>query len=299
MAGDADIISKLPALRWRGLVSPPYELVTFEFKNMLVERPIAYLDGEPHDNTGRKSFPMTARLFFLNTVGGGETAGRRHFPELWEDWKEHLDGEIGEFVHPVLGPLHARVDGCKGEVRASVRAGIIVDITWVETIRDPSIGNFLAVLQADPSTIATAVDVAWEELDLEYPNNLGASTLAGAWDAIRPSIFTADVSLLDDLANLLGAVLAMIAMVEDLYNDAAEFWGLLENLLAFWSAAKDQADAIARLVRPTAKRVVRRDMTLDEFATSVGNSLADVMGLNIFALRSPIVGRGTTLTYFA
>ncbi len=293
MAGNSNVIADLPPLVWRGLVAPPYEVVTFEFSNTLPAREVPYVDGDVHDSTGRRSFPMTARLFFLNTLG----EERVMFPDYWEEWRAQLDGDPGELVHPVLGQITARVQNAKGEIRATTRSGIIVDIAWIETNTDPATLNFLADLGGDPTTIADAADIAAAAFGVTYPTGLPQTSLKTAWQALRPGLFAPTSTTADAMLKLLGIVGKMIAALEVLSDPGA--WVALDLLLAFFSAMKDQEQAVIRAARPTAKEVQFRETTLDEFATRKGNTLNEVMGLNLFALRSPAVLRGTTLTYFA
>jgi len=303
---DNDIIADLPILKWRGLEAPPYEFVSFEFDNELSPRQVPYVDGEIHDFTGRRSFPMTARLFFLNTLGQQE----RMFPDYWEEWRSNLDGEAGELVHPVLGPLRARVKNAKGEIRATTRAGIIVDVTWIETNEDVGEILFGATLFADPSSFAAQSDINWEFKGRTYPpallpfmnqfNTTGIDitepSLLGAYLQIRSILFAADLVALNALRKLQGIVSDMIGTVE-LLTDPTE-WATFDTLLTFWDLLGTQAERISRAARSTARKVLRFDTTLDAFAAEVKNELKEVMALNLFALRSPIVTRGTTLTYF-
>jgi prophage DNA circulation protein len=304
---DNNIIAALPELKWRGLRTPPYDLVTFEFENELASRSVAYLDGEIHDDTGRRSFPMTARLYFVNTLG----EQTRLFPELWEEWKANLDGAAGELVHPVLGPLRARVKGAKGEVRSTLRSGVIVDITWIETIEDPAIGDFLGVLEADPATLAAATDAAGAAFGITYtayapvrPSGATIPTvgtapptsLLQAYNQIKGSIFSAKLTINGALAQLVGTVEAMADAAEGLNDPTA--WPLVDTLFQLWTALRDQMTRLARAARATAAVVLANDTTLDAFATRVGNTLNEVMGLNLQALRLPSVRRGATLRYY-
>jgi len=247
MAGSSNIIADLPPLVWRGLVAPPYEVVTFELSNTLPVREVPYVDGDVHDSTGRRSFPMTARLFFLNTLG----EERVMFPDYWEEWRVQLDGDPGELVHPVLGQLTARIQNAKREIRATTRAGIIVDIAWIETNTDPATLNFLADLGGDPTPIAEAADIAAANFGVTYPAGLPQTTLKDAWQALRPGLFAPTSTMSDALLKLLGIVDKMIAAVEAILDPLA--WVPLELLLAFFSALKGQQEAVARAARPTGK----------------------------------------------
>jgi len=289
-----DIVAEMPLLRWRGLDAPPYELVTFEFANDLSPRSIPYIDGEIHDNTGRRAFPMTARLFFLNTLG----ESRLMYPDYWEEWKENLDGEIGELVHPVLGPLPARVQNAKGEIRASVRSGIIVDITWVETIIDPAEGaNLLFVRELNPAALADEVDKAMATFGVPYPDGGPSDSFLGAWNEVREGgLFSPSLALLTKIQKIIDTIFQVWDLAASLAENAA--WVLTQNIETFWDTIREVQENAGRTVRPTAREVVRRDTTLDAFATAKGCTLQDIMGLNLQTLRSPIIPRGTTLTYY-
>ncbi len=306
---DANIVASLPVLGWRGLPTPPYDLVTFEFENELAPRSVAYTDGEGHDDVGRKSFPMTARLYFLNTLG--EKA--RMFPDLWELWKENMDGRPGDFVHPILGPLRARVKGAKGELRSTSRSGVIVDITWIETIEDPAVGAVREfILETDPATLASVADTMGAPLGIRYPVssaiNLGGAafptpgggvqptSLLQAFNQLRGDLFSAKLMLSGGLAQLTGIVSGMIDAAEALKS--ARAWPLVDVLTQLWSSLRNMAKRLARVARATRAVVLTRDTTLDAFATAHANTLNEIMGLNIQAIRLPVAKRGTTLRYY-
>jgi hypothetical protein len=310
---DANIIAELPRLTWRGLVAPPYDAVTFDYENRLAPREVPWIDGEIHDDLGRKATPMSAKLYFINGLSGGPP-GVRLFPDYWNQWAVTLDGSPGDLLHPVLGPLRARVRGAKGTVQATTRAGIIVEITWIETLEDPALPSYLALLDTNPVSLAADADaqaaafgVSFASVDdgsgflatppsAIFPAGIRATTLADALSAIEGAIFALQLGALASLGRLMGAVLAMADLLDA--GSAAERWQANDALIAFWTALFDMQVRFQRAARSTGTRVVGADTTLAAFAETVGNTTVEVMGLNPGALRAPTVRRGTPLVFY-
>jgi hypothetical protein len=311
---DADILTDLPLLFWQGLQAPPYDMLTGEWKNILAPRRVPYVNGELHDDVGRGSVPMGARLYFCNGLSGGP-ANVRLYPDYWEQWKPLLlSGAAGDLRHPVFGPLRARVEGGKFELRATVRSGIIVDVTWVETVEDPASNLDLAdvsyqlpagwlAAQADAAAAAFDVypvsDLPPELVAVRYGLTLepgAVATLADIFDAIRPDILAGTLRALSLLTTLLADVVVMIDAIQAL--DTVYSYQALDALQAFYIALFDMRAGLSRTARTTAVYVPAGRTTLDAVAYRVGNTVREVMGLNIPLLRLSYVERGTPVTYF-
>src|SRR5580658_10043969 len=115
--GDTTITRDLPALKWRGMLAPGYDVIPFKWRNRLAPRKYYGVDGDAHDPTGRDSFAgLSARLYFVNTLVPQLSGGLgRLFPNYWETWRDQLmDGAAGDLEHPVLGPIRARVADVDG-----------------------------------------------------------------------------------------------------------------------------------------------------------------------------------------
>ena len=301
MSTNAEIISALPPLTWGGLLAPPYALVSFGHENALAERRVPYVDDAIHDNTGLMIAPMTARLMFLNTVEGGTTNGVRNFPDYWNEWNARLDGMARDLQHPIYGPMRARVKGARGEIVATQRSGVIVEVTWVKTVEDPALVDVQLDTRVDNVAAAEQVGAMAYEIGVFYPRGGSAAPAAtdlyddvvGALSAVVGAV-SATVAR---LTRILGRVATMINQVRAL--DTAAHWPILDGLTRLWTGLSDAVASLIRAARPTRSRTLTAPTTLDAFARDVGNSLADVMNLNISALRTPICARGTTLTYYA
>jgi hypothetical protein len=288
---DVDVISKLPELIWRGLKAP-CDVGAFDVEHTLPPRRYPYVNGEGHDNTGRASIPITATLFFLSTVQ--EDA----FPTLWNSWLPVLlEGDEGELQHPVLGSIKARVQRWKANLTAQVRSGFAVDVTWLETISDPASETIFGLVDPGLASTAEAAEAAAASLGIVYPPGRPTTSLLGAIRALQNLRFLAELTANIVASQILGAVSLMTDLAEAHTDHTA--WVAVDLLQNVWLQLHDIATSSAKLLpRPVAKRRLQRDTTLDGFASSVNNTLDDMAQLNPFALRFPIVSKGTTLAYF-
>jgi hypothetical protein len=323
-----DFIAGLPELTWRGLKAPA-DTGSFEVRHRQAARPYPYVGGEGHDNTGREAIPMTATLYFLDSLMDDPVAG-------WNKWAPELfDGAAGELKHPILGPKLARVLTFRANVSARVRNGFAVDVTWVETLEDPSNGMFVWLL-ADAeggglAATATAADTAAAALGVQFPGGVGPSGTATALGVpssaggpsgainygVLPKLPNGKpvLSLSEAVAVIQGAKFATEAALEayakqvlfytELMLDEMEriqhprAWAGIDLLQRVWLGVQFIAQGAARLVpRATARRTLTVDTTLEKFAAEVDNTISDIASLNPFALRVQIIPRGSTLTYF-
>lgn len=310
---DNDIIGQLPDLIWRGRLKAPADTGSFEVRQRQAPRGYPYVDGEGHDNTGREAIPVPATLYFLDSLMDDPIAG-------WNAWlQELLDGRPGDLQHPILGPLRARVLTFRANVSARVRNGFAVDVTWTETLDDPTAARFVGLISDTEGgglgAVATAADQAALELGISFPGGLGPGGAINL--GVLPKLPTGApvLSLSEALAVLTGAVFATQAALQAYANqvlgftalmiDAAEklddprAWAGIDLLQRVWLGVQEIALGTQRLVpRPTARRRLQLDTTLERFAGEVGNTISDVAQLNPFALRVQIVPKGSTLTYY-
>jgi hypothetical protein len=311
---DATIIKDLPALTWRGLLAPPYDVLPFKWKNRLPERKYYGVDGDAHDPTGRDSIPMSARLCFVNTVVDQYQGLGRLYPDYWEQWRNELmDGQAGDLEHPALGLLRARVDLVSGVLETKVQSGIVVEISWIETNEDPATFTALGNVAADPAQLASDADtnaaafnvvvapgrlpvMFSTQYGLTFPSGFVQPTLAGIFDAIRTSVFVADLSALSTLGALMGDVAAMVGALQAL--DTAEAWPAIVSCRSFWMALRTMQANLAAAARETKTTVISKSTTLDVFARLYNNSVAEIMALNAGALTGSYAPRGTALTYY-
>jgi prophage DNA circulation protein len=240
----------------------------------------------------------------------------RLYPDYWEQWKPLLlSGAAGDLRHPILGPMRARVENAKFELKASVRSGIIVDVSWIETVENPANALDLADIsyQLPAAQLAAKADAAAAAFDVypaqDLPPELVAvrygvtfaagvttTTLADIFAAIRPDIFVGTLRALSLLTSLQADVATMVDVIQAL--DTVFSYAALDALQAFYLALFDMRAGLSRTARSTGAYVPSGRTTLDAVAYKVGNSVREVMGLNIPLLRLSYVERGTPVTYF-
>lgn len=303
----ANIIADLPEIEWRGLTAPcstaPYT-VTFD----LAPRAYYGTDGYGHDNTGRQSTPFPVTLWFINTVRPNA------FPELFNQWQDACinDKSPDWLLHPILGLTRARVQSFAVDHGANMRAGVKVDVVFVETLEDADTRVDFQGPTISPDAAALAADTALAAVGIAYPTNTmlaglvpidgvptldQATSLQEAWAAVKGQLFSASLTATSAIGNLLGTVASLISDIDALGSHDA--WAARWNVLSFYGSLKRiQADVQRVIARATATQVLPKDTTLDEFARSKSNTLIDIMSLNVEALRTPVVLKGATLRYY-
>ncbi len=293
MAVPALIITDLPLLTWRGLAAP-CESAPFKFSHTQAERKYPYIDVSGHDHTGRDSIQFTVKLYFINSVELDS------FPQNWEAWLEALlDGKSGELVHPVLGSLRARVLDGSVDVRAGVRGGVIVDVTFVETRDDVDEGLAFDALSLSPEAVAEQADLDMGLVGVDFPlsNALNATSCLDAYKKIKGQIFSAQLSITGAMNRLAGAVTTIIDDIDALDDPSA--YPARDNLVTFFNLLKQQEKKLAKAAaRSTGEATTSSATTLDAIAADTGNTLDEIMGLNVHLLRTPSVPAGATYRYY-
>lgn len=287
------ILLGLPPLEWRGLSAPAYDTAPMSVTHSQAERKFPYIDGAGHDHTGRDPLSLTARIYFINSLNG-ETA----FPEQFEAWKAALlDGSAGDLRHPAIGPVRARPASFSVTLDAKLTiAGAILDVTWVETVDDPSQASDFEPLQANAAASAAHVDSQLEAIGAPFPEG-GPSNLADLFQQVEGFISSAGASVNGLVNRALGTIEAMTDIVETL--DRATAFPALDGLKSLYSQTLDIAFSIgAGTSRATSQRTFPFATTIPNAATELGNTTQELMGLNLALLRSPSIPANTPIKYY-
>lgn len=275
-----------------GLESPPYTAAPIQFGNNHPKQEWPHVKGDGHDKLGRKShrFPFTYR--FENIAGRADI-----FPDLFRQWWRLLtDGEQHEIVHPIVGSVIVIVEEGDVQLVAQTTAGVVVDVTYEEHVDDPSREQDITVEPVSIIVAGKAAIAALQQLSIPFPSGESATSLLDLFKQIDGLIGQAEMAVL-------GYVNKAKAMVDEFFdfaeglNDHATF-PATSILTQLWGALDDAAQKVGAKARPTATAVARTETTLDAFARERGNSLNDVIGLNIEALLAPSVPAGTLLRYY-
>src|SRR5690606_24066848 len=97
------------------------------------------------------------------------------FPTVFNEWLERLlDGSAGNLEHPIFGNRRARVMRGSVPLVADVRDGVIVDVTFVETLDEPE--QLIPFSGPDVSAEAAAIaaQTACDEAGISYPDGTAA-----------------------------------------------------------------------------------------------------------------------------
>lgn len=159
-------IQNLPPLTWGALDPVPCSVITTEMPTRLVSREYYGIDGEGHDPTGRRSRRVKARLFFVETIKAGL------YTTVWPQWRDALlTTDRKNLKHPEFGKFPARVDGSGYEIASKVTRGVIVEVSWVESI-DPSDTQEQqqTTSNADLESNAAEADQGMSDMGLDYPS---------------------------------------------------------------------------------------------------------------------------------
>jgi prophage DNA circulation protein len=286
-----ELLGLLPELSWRGLTVPTGP-TPYDGGHEQARRAYPYIDGQGHDNTGRKSYRFQAKCFFLDSLEDGL------YPERWNEFREALeDGSSGDLVHPDLGKVRARVIDWHVTLDPMARAGVVVDVTWEETIDDTDAVATFTGPEISAPVAAEAADAAMSSLGINYPTGESTSSLSELVGQVTGAIASAQMTI-DGMEN------RMIGMLGGIYDAAAALndhgtLPLMDSLTALYSAMSVYAQRVAsRLPIPVESFGVTADTTLEAFAAEHGNTVTEIMGLNLEALRSPVVKAGTALKFY-
>lgn len=291
-AGPNNVISALAFLRFRALLSPPYDDVSFGWTHSLAERRFPYIDGAGHDWTGRDPIRTTANMFFMNSLQPDA------FPDLWDLWRLILiEGTIGTLSHPVLGEFQARVTKVDGIFVAKNRAGIIVRVSWVESLKDPNEAQVFKSLTVSLKKAAEAADTANKATEIDYPDGLRTDSLADLARQIEGALFSAELSLGGFVTQAKGIVGGMIDSAKAI--DSFASYVSQDLMIQFYNGLIDIAEqAGADFARPTGKTTFPFETTLDVAAIELGNTTTELLGLNLNLVSKPNIPAGTEIVFY-
>ena len=290
MVAPAQIIHGLPPLTWRGM-TVLIESAPIEGSHSQVERPYPYIDGAGHDWTGRNALKCRVRMFFLETLDPGA------FTKKWPRWRKAIfDGSSGPMEHPILGAFQARAEAWTIAFAAQTTAGIIVDVSFTETVDNVDKPNKFREPTPGGVAVAKAAQNAASLYGINWPSGKLDLSLGDAVKALETAFWNAQITASGYANQIAGDIESMIEAAEALTDPKA--YPVYDNLLHTWELARDAAEKAKRDLRATASRTTQSDTTIAAFAADVGNTEQEVMQLNLALLRSPVIPSGTAVTFY-
>jgi prophage DNA circulation protein len=294
----SDPISRLQQVTFDGLPEVPCQAVGLEFEHSLPVRSYPYINGDGHDWTGRRSMQMQVKLLFLNTLSL-EQPGIILFPDVFNQWFERLlIGEAGNLSHPIYGNRRARVAKGQAPLTSEVRGGIIVDVTFVESLDSPEDQIPFNGPETSVAASSLATQNAADAVGVDYPDGkLGALDLVSAVKSVLGQLDSLERQVDGRIAQVQSATVGILQQAESLQDHAV--YGVIDNALVLWyGLQKLRERAPVNLQRAVGNAVAVSDTTLDRIARERGNELKDIMNLNPELLTDPTVRRGTKYKYY-
>ena len=290
----SNIITGLPAAAWRNLDSPPYDMANASGSFMLAKGEFPYINGVTHDNMGANETTYPFRFYFLNTLQ------KDAFPGLFSQWAQAVinDGSASKLLHPILGERDAYVSQWDIELVAQRTAGVLFNVTFVDTVLDPEATQPFAGVPVNVRELAAQADADMEKLEIEYPDGQRTTSLLELINQIESAAFKARTSVQGLVNQALGVIGGLIEAVENLASHVA--WALTFNLKQLYQGVSKLAKPAARApLRKTGLFITPRPMTLDEVSDEVNNSLGELIGLNPPLLLIPILVPETAVVFFS
>lgn len=279
-------------MRWRGLVAPGYDVASFDFDTGLAAKRFPFIPRAAHEPVGRNSHPLKFRLYFLNSLDPDA------FPQLWDEWRPYLfDGESGEMVHPLLGPIDARSASGTVNVEARTTAGVIVDVTFVETLLDPTEIADEDATSVSLRDLAKAASDAMDDAGIDFPDGSPVTDLFDAISSIEGMLYSFELSLTGYVNQVKGQIDSLLGTLRAGQDHAT--YAVSDLLTLLWVKLDEVAEnAGAAAARATSQALAASTTTIDAIARERNNTVAEVMGLNSGLIGSPTIAAGTQYRYY-
>lgn len=293
MAEQHVIIQGLPLLKWRGLDPPPYTRCTFKMTHNQASREYSRINGEGHDFTGTASIPMTFQLWFINGLEGRANL----FPELWDKWFDAMaDGSPAELIHPLIGPVDARVTDFSADVDSKTTAGVICNVSFIQTVLDPTKERKLLRPSVSIGELAELFAEEVGDLDI-FPDGESQLDLLDAVGQLEGAAFSVTNTIDGAINKVQGLCDKGISLLEGA-NEHIHYAsiGMLEQI---WMAADDVAKNHGVLLdRTIADAIADADTSFARLAAERNNTVAELMGLNELLMAEPTIPAGSPIKYF-
>lgn len=321
---DINAVASMRLLTWTPKDGPElsahYSTADFSIEHTHAEHVYPFVDAAVHDWTGRNPIPFSVKLLFLN--GLLDRDGVIEYPNNWQAWRKHLMlGHLGTLKHPDLGKFTVRVVSAKVSINSGVRSGAIVDVEFVESIDMIENQNKAQIALVSPAEAAKAADESAAVFKIAYPRGEPYTDVFGAVDSVMGQIDSYEKTVSGKINQVngkiqklqsyasgsqsVGAKVAHIIqtvdrMKDDLDSTDPEAWIPFQHLEQVQDALDDLKEPTDTNSGLTVKSKSTTSVTtLDEFAAQNGNSLQQIMGLNLSLLRAPTIPAGTVVKYYA
>ncbi len=290
---------------WRGITFPISNVHT-QMDQDLVQHKYPDRDGAHVESTGRNPIVVTAKAIFYKGVsrGKGETwAFGQLFPVVFNKFVAACkDRTVGTLNHPIHGKFDAKCVSISYDLTADRRDGVIVDVQWIETIKQELQPEKLAASSA--SSDAAALDDALASASVIFIKQLPLDKTTSFLDtinSIKAFIDTATLIGLKVLAQInkvLYRVNSLLASIERINSVLlANLKTKANKLKASLHDMRATVSALSGKLFSTSNHLVVRDTTMGALVALLGNSVSDLIKLNMKVAAKPIIPAGTVIRY--
>jgi hypothetical protein len=313
MAFDPDMFEQLLPAQWQANIpgASPIQFPTTKFKTSvahdLVQHKYWKRNGGRIEDTGVAPIRHTFTVPMLNTIARGKAEKWPDplYPNHWRLlFKQSQSQKTGVLTHPELGEIPCKLETLETEWDAQVRAGVMVEVSFVETLQDFDTPNPVGLSPIQNMTDAGVnLDSTYNDLASLAPTlpvfQESFADFARKLQAIGDTSFAASYRI-KGLAD--GMIYRANAVVDSLDRAAnAATWPARDAAERIKSAAYSARDASeVAFTRITFTYTTKADLTLAELsATLKGASVADLMRLNPRIAAAPVIKAGTVVRYTA
>jgi prophage DNA circulation protein len=311
MAFDADMFEQLLAAQWAG---PGFSAIQFpvtKFKTSLAHDLVQHKywkrNGARIEDTGVAPIRHTFSLPMLNTLARGKAEKWPDplYPNHWRILYQQAQRQAtGVLTHPELGELPCKLETLDTEWDAQRRAGVEVEISFIETLQDFDSPNPVGLSPIQKMTNAGAnLDSSYDDLGLLAPTlpvfRESFADFARKLQSIGDTQFAAAYRV-KGFAD--GMIYRANAVIESLDRAAdATTWPARDAAERIKDAghAAQRASEIA-FTRTTFFYTTLADITLAELSQTLkGAPVDEMMRLNPRIAAAPVVKKGTVVRYTA
>ena len=307
---DTDALSKLPALSWRGIVFP-YDGLKSDVSHRHGEHEYVMVDGARIEMTGRKArvFSCVAKFYNIGNYFYPTQYAAPWFPDVMMQFIAAMeDRSLGTLYHPTRGPLLCYPLTSSDTLEAAKRDGESVTCTWVESNEDRNQQDSPQQGAASlAQSAANAFDAALAAIDPRdiAPQGIVAIPPVSFSDLVKSIVSVADTASLVAL-NTRATIDSTIYQVQTLH-DAVQRTGsaytaagnaVANSATRLQSALYESKNQSLRTGRTTKVYTTKAPMTLGQIAYQLKVKQDDLLNLNPGLVRTAIVPRNSTVTYY-
>lgn len=290
---------------WRGIAFPIMNIHT-KMDQDLVQHKYPDRDGAHVESTGRNPVVVSAKAIFYKGVsrGPGETWQFGDlFPGIFNKFIAACkDRTVGTLNHPIHGKFDAKCVSVDYDLTGDRRDGVIVDVQWIETIKDEldPAKEAASTASSDAAALDDALASTSTIFIAQLPTDRPFSFL-DAIDSIKAFIDTATLIGLKAIAQ----INKVMYHVNNLLNSIDRINSVLlaslkrtaQRLKASLNDMKTKVSAINGYLSEASTYLVPRDTTMGALVVLLSNPVATLIKLNMKVAAKPIIPAGTAIRY--